>query len=650
MREIRKLRKIGLILFIACLVGSGIMSSFSHGQKADTIELTQTEMDYIKTHPSIRMVVDPSWYPYEALDEEGTYVGISADVINLISQRTGLVFEIVPTNSWEESLEIAKAGDADVVSCLNQTDERDTWLLFTETYFVDPNVLITREEHDYISNLSRLSGEKMVLPEGSSIEEWIRADYPNLEIIIVASEKEAIAFVDQEKADMTLRSLTMAAYIIKNEGFFNLKIAGEMPSYGNQFKMGITGGDEVLQSILNKGIASISEQELQSIINNHISIKVLKGIDYQLFAIVFSVFSFVLLFSFFWIRKFQKLNKQLSKRQDELIHMSERLLKSEAEYRTIAEELESKNRLLQQVASVDALTGLKNRYSYNLRIMEEIDRAKRYGTQLSLLLIDMDHFKRINDTYGHQAGDDVIRTVASTLQSIIRKVDALARWGGEEFVVLLPGIGLKDANTVAEKLREKVASVVHFDKEVITVSIGVSSFTSQDTLESWFDRTDKALYHAKQEGRNRVCLSERTELSNSDLIDWHREWDTGHNGIDQQHRELLKIANNLIKAMLNNESQISAMSQLMNLLGHIEKHFNYEEQILKEIQYEDYEAHVESHRQLLAKSDEILKKSDSGNLLLSDVVKFVVGDMITLHLLEEDQKFFEALERGKLNG
>ena len=145
-------------------------------------------------------------------------------------------------------------------------------------------------------------------------------------------------------------------------------------------------------------------------------------------------------------------------------------MKSEAEYRMIAEELESKNRLLQQVASVDALTGLKNRYSYNIRIMEEIDRAKRYETQLSLLLIDMDHFKRINDTYGHQAGDEVIQTVAATLQSIIRKVDALARWGGEEFVVLLPGIGLKDAKTVAEKLREKVESVVHFDKERVTVS------------------------------------------------------------------------------------------------------------------------------------------------------------------------------------
>lgn len=646
MREIRRLRKLGLIVFIVCLIGTGIYTPISHGQKADTIELTETEIDYIKNHPSIRMVVDPSWYPYEALDDEGTHLGISADVIRLISQRTGLVFEIIPTNSWEESLEIAKAGDAEVVSCLNQTAERDTWLLFTNTYLADPNVLITREEHDYISHLSRLSGETMVLPEGTSIEEWIRADYPNLDIVIVETEKDAIAYVDQEKADMTLRSLTMAAYIIKNEGYFNLKIAGEMPSYGNQFKMGITGEDKVLQSILNKGIASISEQELQSIINNHISIKVLKGFDYQLFAIVFGIFSFVLLISFFWIRKIQKLNKQLSKRQDELIHMSERLLKSEAEYRTIAEELESKNRLLQQVASVDALTGLKNRYSYNLRIMEEIDRAKRYGTQLSLLLIDMDHFKRINDTYGHQAGDDVIRTVAATLQSIIRKVDALARWGGEEFVVLLPGIGLKDANTVAEKLREKVASVVHFDKEVITVSIGVSSFTTQDTLETWFDRTDKALYHAKQEGRNRVCLSEKTELSNSDLIDWHKEWDTGHKGIDQQHRELLKIANSLIKTMINSESQNSAVSQLRNLLGHIEKHFKYEEQILSEIQYDDYEAHAESHRQLLVKSKEILERSTSGKLLLSDVVKFVVGDVITLHLLEEDQKFFEALNKG----
>ena len=644
-RVVLHLKKISIGLLI--IIAINLCPSF--GATEGKVTLTEVEEKYIEARKSVRMVVDPSWYPYEELDEEGVHQGISADVISLISQRTGLMFEIIQTDSWDQSLDIAMAGDADVVSCLNQTAERDIWLSFTETYLADPNVIITREEHDYISNLSSLSGESIVLPEGTSIEEWIRRDYPNLEIIIVKTEKEAIAYVDQKKADLTLRSLTMAAYIIKNDGFFNLKIAGEMPTYVNQFKMGVTNDDAVLLSILNKGIASITEQELQSIINNHISIKVLKGFDYKLFSIVVGVFSFVLVVTIFWIRKIQKLNKQLNRRQEELIIMSEKLMKSEAEYRMIAEELESKNRLLQQVASVDALTGLKNRYSYNIRIMEEIDRAKRYETQLSLLLIDMDHFKRINDTYGHQAGDEVIQTVAATLQSIIRKVDALARWGGEEFVVLLPGIGLKDAKTVAEKLREKVESVVHFDKERVTVSIGVSSFTSKESLETWFDRTDRALYHAKQGGRNRICLSENPEIRTFDLIEWHKEWETSHKGIDQQHKDLLKMANGLIKALLKKEDQTVVSTQLNELIGHIQKHFSYEEQILLDIGYQDYEAHVATHKALLDKSEEILSRSNSGNVLLSDVIKFVVGDVITMHLLEEDTKFFDTLTKGYQN-
>ena len=342
-RVVLHLKKISIGLLI--IIAINLCPSF--GATEGKVTLTEVEEKYIEARKSVRMVVDPSWYPYEELDEEGVHQGISADVISLISQRTGLMFEIIQTDSWDQSLDIAMAGDADVVSCLNQTAERDIWLSFTETYLADPNVIITREEHDYISNLSSLSGESIVLPEGTSIEEWIRRDYPNLEIIIVKTEKEAIAYVDQKKADLTLRSLTMAAYIIKNDGFFNLKIAGEMPTYVNQFKMGVTNDDAVLLSILNKGIVSITEQELQSIINNHISIKVLKGFDYKLFSIVVGVFSFVLVVTIFWIRKIQKLNKQLNRRQEELIIMSEKLMKSEAEYRMIAEELESKNRLLQ---------------------------------------------------------------------------------------------------------------------------------------------------------------------------------------------------------------------------------------------------------------------------------------------------------------
>ncbi len=290
----------------------------TYAETQEKVVLTDQEREYVHTKGIIRLVVDPDWYPYEKIDDKGKNIGISADLIALISERTGLKFEIIRTASWDESLEVAKAGEADVVSFLNKTDERSKWLLFTEPYFVDPNVLITREEHDYISNLARLTDETMVLPEGTSIEERLRKDYPNLKILIVKSEQEAISYVDSKKADMTLRSLTMAAYVIKNGGYFNLKIAGEIPSYSNYLRMGITNQNELLQGILNKGIASITEQEIQNAINQHISINVMKGFDYKLFGIVFSVFSIALWISLYWLNKIQHLNKRLKQRQEEL--------------------------------------------------------------------------------------------------------------------------------------------------------------------------------------------------------------------------------------------------------------------------------------------------------------------------------------------
>lgn len=494
-----------------CLVIVFCGSALAYAQTTAPVLLTDSERAYIAKRGSIKVVVDPDWYPYEKVDEKGVYTGIAADLIGLIAERTGVRFELVPTANWDESLKAAREGKADVVSFLNKTNERSRWLIFSKPYFIDPNVLITREEHDYIANLARLSGETIVLPEGTSIEEKIRKDYPDLKVIIVKSEEEALSYVDKKKADMTLRSLTMAAYIIKSKGHFNLKIAGEVPAYTNQLRIGITKEDDKLQAILDKGIASISEQEIQTVINRHISINVVKGFDYRLFGIVSGVFSVILLSSFFWISRIKRLNNRLTQRQTELLLLSERLTASEAKYRAIALELEEKNVLLQEVVFVDALTGLQNRYSFNQKVAEEIERVKRYASPLSLLLLDLDNFKRINDIYGHDAGDEVLRKVSATFRKMLREVDLIARWGGEEFVVLLPGVGLHDALKVAEKLRLAAEGLVHLENEKVTVSIGVSSWSQSDSMKIWFTRTDKALYCAKQQGRNRVCVSEGTK-------------------------------------------------------------------------------------------------------------------------------------------
>lgn len=158
----------------------------------------------------------------------------------------------------------------------------------------------------------------------------------------------------------------------------------------------------------------------------------------------------------------------------------------------------------------DALTGIPNRMAYDEQINSEYQRRKRYNGKLTLCLIDIDKFKGVNDTYGHKAGDIVLRTVAKKCASKVRKNDFFCRYGGEEFALILPETNLSAAITVAETLRQSIekCSFQYGDKNVpITISCGLAEFKAKDTPAAVFLRSDKALYKAKETGRNR-CVSE----------------------------------------------------------------------------------------------------------------------------------------------
>jgi diguanylate cyclase len=186
----------------------------------------------------------------------------------------------------------------------------------------------------------------------------------------------------------------------------------------------------------------------------------------------------------------------------ELAEMSERLQSLEGETGQLRSRLHDERRQ----AQTDALTGIPNRLAYEERLLQEIARWKRFATPLVLLVWDVDHFKRINDKFGHRAGDKVLRTIARTLADAVRETDFIARYGGEEFVHLMTGAGLDDCLVVADKLRTRVQEAgFHFrgDAVTVTVSCGVALFRDGDSTETWFERADKALYRAKQTGRNR---------------------------------------------------------------------------------------------------------------------------------------------------
>ncbi len=186
--------------------------------------------------------------------------------------------------------------------------------------------------------------------------------------------------------------------------------------------------------------------------------------------------------------------------------MGARLVEAKDEVNEYAKKME-------RLAITDPLTGVYNRRYFMEMAVKELDRCKRYGGHFSLLSLDIDHFKRINDTYSHLAGDAALQTFTRKIESDLRKNDMLARLGGEEFSVLLPETGRKDAFDLAERLRRAVAEIsIEFEGQTFgfTVSIGgAEALETDETIDNVIMRADNALYNAKENGRNRTLLFQK---------------------------------------------------------------------------------------------------------------------------------------------
>jgi diguanylate cyclase (GGDEF)-like protein len=205
------------------------------------------------------------------------------------------------------------------------------------------------------------------------------------------------------------------------------------------------------------------------------------------------------------LRAFQ-LNAELQRHVQELRRMNEELEQTVAD-RT--QELVEKNRELEQLAVTDRLTKLYNRLFLDRVLEREFAAAGRNGRSFALILLDIDRFKRVNDTYGHHVGDEVLITLAQILQVRVRASDVVGRWGGEEFLIICPDTDLAGGQQVAENLRQRIEEQRFPHVERCTASFGVAVYTPGDTIAAVEARADKALYAAKEHGRNRVELGER---------------------------------------------------------------------------------------------------------------------------------------------
>jgi polar amino acid transport system substrate-binding protein len=435
--------------------------------------ISKKEKEFIKNN-IIYCISTSTWPPFNFIKND-KLTGISIDFWNLISKKIypKKICEIAP--DFPTALNKIKNKEADVIPNTTNIKKREKYAIFTKPYVIYPIVIATKNNVTSILHMENLFGKKVAIGKNYTAYELIKTKYPKIKIIPVKNTEEGLKLLEKGDVFAVIDIFPVLAFYITKDKFLNIDIKGTTP-FSFPLKFMIRDDYKTLQIILNRVIDDLTEKDKINILNKYFTITLKKGIPYKevrknyligIIVIIFLLIMLVLL-TFLFV-KLKKIKKKL-----EIIATHDKLL-----------------------------TNILNRLEIDKRLNEEIERAKRYKTPLSIIYFDIDHFKKINDTYGHAKGDFILKEISKLIQKHIRKTDIFGRWGGEEFLIILPFTNGKKAFKIAEKLR-KIIETHNFNGLKITVSLGVTEFHEKDDYVSILKRADKALYEAKEKGRNRV--------------------------------------------------------------------------------------------------------------------------------------------------
>jgi polar amino acid transport system substrate-binding protein len=455
---------------------------------AKQFKVTDEERRYLEQKGQIRMCVDPDWLPFERI-LKGQHQGMVAEILQLAQERSGIRLKLVPTRSWSQSLEYAKTRRCDIFSLAMETPERAAYMDFTLPYLDFPFVIATRASELYIEDLNSVLDKPLAMVSGYAYTELLKKRHPQVQIIEAENVYAGLKLVQQGKAYGFIGALPSVAYSLQTEGMVDLHINGK---FDDRWQLSIaTRNDEpLLRSLMQKMIDTVNDQEKRDLYNGWYQVNYVQDIDYGLLARGGLIALLLILIMFYWNRR---LAKERQRAEQALQGLNQAQL-----------ELEQVNLKLQQQAITDRLTQLVNRLRLDEVLAEEFARCQRYPDTYSLILLDIDLFKQINDRHGHQVGDQVLRDIASSLSRHSRTTDTPGRWGGEEFLIICPATPLEGALRLAEHLRQQIGKLQVAAGERCSASFGVSQYRPGDRLDDTLKRADDALYRAKQRGRDRV--------------------------------------------------------------------------------------------------------------------------------------------------
>ncbi|MFD1621350.1 transporter substrate-binding domain-containing protein [Thalassotalea marina] len=449
--------------------------------------LSEHEQAWVEQHRDIKIGFIKNWAPVEFEDENGEVVGINADINKLVQRRTGIHFSYVAYDNWNDMLQALVKHDIDIVASASETEDRKKRLLFSDSYWGMPWVVIHRRERGEQLTIKSFYGSELAVVKGYQLIDKIRKEHPSITLRLVDSHEEGVLAVQRGVVAGFIENIASASELIKRESLVTLGLSVADTLSVDTHHYAIRKDWPELKSIINKALATISAAERKFIYEKWFEINLETGLDrnvvlrvgLQIGAIILIVIVVIVV----WNRR----------------------LYVEIQMRKTLEEK------MKHMATHDELTGLANRVLLKDRLNLAINFHQRNERLLAVLFIDLDGFKTVNDTHGHDVGDELLQQVAQRLSGCIRKSDTVVRFGGDEFVLLLTGLHNKnEASFIAEKVLKIVQQTFHLSvgQANIGCSIGIAMYPFDGKTESDLLKVaDTLMYKVKAAGKNHYVFN-----------------------------------------------------------------------------------------------------------------------------------------------
>ncbi|MGB1261502.1 MAG: transporter substrate-binding domain-containing protein [Cognaticolwellia sp.] len=451
------------------------------------LTLTAQESLWLKQHNHISFGITKNWAPIEFVDRYGEFKGINPDIIQLLAQRLNITIDYRVYDNFDTMYQGVLTGDVDVIGSVVANEERKEQVLFTESYWHMPWVILHPMELGKQLNLDNFKGKSLAIAKGYYLVSRIRNEYPTITLRLVDNSEQGLLAVQKGLVDGFIDNLSSGSELLKRESLVNLTMSVLEGVDVEANHLAVNKALPTLANILNKAVLTISDADSQQIYEKWFDISIETGLNknvvLRVAAQIAVVIMIIIVVIMAWNRRLYREIKSRRELEKQMKHM----------------------------ATHDDLTGLANRILLKDRLSNAVKFHQRQKLKIAVLFIDLDGFKGINDTYGHDVGDELLVDVATRLKGCVRESDTVVRFGGDEFVILLTGLHNQDeAAYVADKVLNVIQQPLALSAVNATIgcSMGIAMYPGDGNSDNELLKVaDSLMYKAKAAGKNHFVFT-----------------------------------------------------------------------------------------------------------------------------------------------